>query len=143
VVTVHAARVTTQAIVDALEGTGLPVGSGEKPAGAGWQGAPGQSTFKGYVVVHPIGGGVDGPIGDWVADVQARYQLTSVGATQSQCENIADLCAARLLNSPISIVGRTVALVTIDDVGVVRRDDTVIPSVWINPRAYRLLITPT
>ena len=114
-VTVPASDPHTVALVVRLAANsdGIPVGRGSKPDGAGWQGAPRQSVFQGYMVVHPIdGGSSDGPVSDSQADVDWPWQVTCVGATAEQAEEIADVAAVQLMtatSADLSIPGRRLA----------------------------------
>lgn len=113
--TVVASDPQTEAIVNRLADNpdGILVGRGAKPTGAGWQGKPGQSPFKGYIVVHPIeGGGADGPVADPQADTRWVWQATCVGATAEQAERVADTAHERLVTATtadLAIPGRALA----------------------------------
>lgn len=140
----HSGRTLTDAIVFALTSAGLAAGDGEAPEDAGWQGAPANSDFVGYVVVYELSGGTaDGPIGTPDADAETLYQLTSVGRDRRQCKLVADQARNVLMSAQMSITDRTVMRVSIDMLGGTIRDDDVQPSVMYSPDRYRILTTPT
>lgn len=132
------------AVISALTTAGLLVGDAEKPVGGGWQGTPGQSTFRGYVDVWPIQGGwVDGSLADPNGDVQPDMQLTSVGATRAQAQTIARNARDALLAATFALTGRTVQLIRFDFPGGVARDDDAQPPVFYVPDRFRIFTTPT
>lgn len=136
-------RPVTEAIITALATAGLNVGDGEKPAGAGWQGTPGQSVFKGYVVVHPVGGfEIDGTLDQPSDDVWPMHQLTSYGAKRAQCEEVADDAREAMLTIPLTVSGRSLGRYRIDLVGVVTRTDDVQPPIFMAPDRYAVFTTP-
>jgi hypothetical protein len=123
----YTGRPVTDSIVTLLAGAGLLVGEGDKPAGAGWQGTPGQSTFRAYVVVHPIGAAsIDGTLDTPSDDVFALHQLSAFGATQDSCQQVADRARAVMLGAgwQLEFLG-----------GVVRTDD-VQPPLFMSPDRY-------
>jgi hypothetical protein len=140
--TLHTAKATTDAIVHALESGGLTVGDGEKPDGAGWQGTPGQSTFTPYVVVVSFGGMSGGTIRHPDSDTEAIYQLSSVGATRSQAELVADEARTVMLEWPWTVAGRAIQLVRVDAYGGAFREDLGAPPLWSVPDRYRVFTTP-
>lgn len=129
------------------EQTGLPVGEGVAPTDGGWQGAPGQSVFLAYLVVHSIPGGtLDGPIGDPHADSDLVWQIDSVGATQLAAEEGGDLARAALLVQglpSLSIAGRAVRWVSEDIPGGGARQDPDQPSIFRQFSRYRIATTPS
>lgn len=137
--------VETEAVATVLEAsTPHPVGRGSKPPGGGYQGAPGQSDFAGYYVLHPIpGGGLDGPMGDTFADADLIVQVNSHGATQRQCATLADDARDVLLAQPdLAIEGRTLNRIEPDVIGGATRDDAD-STVWFCADRYRISTTPT
>ena len=88
-----------------LETVGKPVGFGQAPTDGGWQGAPNTdgTNFVPYITVNPNAssaprGVYEGPIGEWQADWQLSYSVSSFGVKPDQTEWMAD--AARMaLNS--------------------------------------------
>jgi hypothetical protein len=140
----HRGGDVTDAIISRLTGASFVVGDGEAPAAGGWSGSVGQSTFVGYVDVHPLpGGDVDGTLAAPNADAAPDYQLISVGATRAQAEFIGDEVREVMIASPLSLpTGRTNVLLRIEMLGGAMRDDTVQPAVWIVSDRYRVLTKP-
>lgn len=139
----HSGLALTDAIIHVLESAGLLVGDGVAPAGYGWQGAPGQSGFTGYVTVYELTGGtLDGTIGLPDDDASLLYQFTATGATRKQCEWVADKARTTILASSLLIAGRQVQRVTVDMLGGTTRDDSVQPPVFFSPDRYRIWTTP-
>lgn len=127
--------------------TGKQVGRGEQPAGTGWQGAPGQSEFVPYYVLHPIPGGqLDGPMGDPHADSELIWQVNSQAATQAQAETMADAARAALLSSAahdgVVVDGRAVTAVTSEIPAGAARQDPDQPATWWSFEQFRLTTTP-
>lgn len=127
--TIAAARPHTDAVKAALEETGLLVGRGVQPTGSGWQGEPGASDHKAYVVLYPSAGGTDSEV---LADpheyLDYRVQVTCVGATQDATERTADLVKARLVGQIITgVQGRAVFPFQLDLDRPAARDDQVSP----------------
>ena len=141
----HSARTVTDAIITLLEAAPLTVGDGVAPSAGGWSGVPGQSTFVGYVVVHPVSGGVlDGTIDAPNIDADPLYQLSTFGATREQCENIADLCRAEMVTkAALTVAGRSVLQVDQDMLDGARRDDDIQPATWMGVGRYRIFTTST
>jgi hypothetical protein len=140
----HRSGDLTVAIINVLEVAGFNVGDTEKPDGAGWQGPPGASSFKGYVNVHPTPGGTtDGTIAAPRADALADYQLISIGATPRQAEYIGDEVRRTMLSASFIVPDRQVAEVRLDMLGGVIRDDGVQPALWYVSDRYRLLVVPS
>lgn len=138
----------TTAIVDALDAVlktfdaGAPDLDGGQ--GWGWQGDPPASTFKPYLIVYPLPGGVfDGTLGCPSDDASLIFQVTAVGATRAQCEAAVDRANEVLVEQPLTVPGRYVARVQADMAGGgARRDDTVQPPVFIATPRYRVDSTP-
>lgn len=137
-------RALTSALVAALGDAGLVTGRGEKPDAGGWQGAEGQSPFVGYVVVHPISGGVaDGPVDNWVADTQFVFQVSCHAATEEQCSGLVDAVGPvvfGLLDARFD--GWRVMHIDLDMEGGATRMDTVQPAQWWGFPRYRIWLTP-
>jgi hypothetical protein len=126
--------------------TAIPLGQGIAPAGAGWQGPPGESPFHGYGILHSIPGGfLDGDLARPSVDGDTIWQLNAVGATQEQADTISDAYAAALLGPlpPITIVGRALLWVRADIPHGAARQDVDQPSLWLSYARYRLGTTPT
>jgi hypothetical protein len=145
-VTSYRGRSVTEAIIAVLSApyAGLTVGDGEKPAAGGWAGAAGESSFRGYVVVHPIGVyEIGGTLADPSADVWPLHQITAYGAKRAQCEEIADDAREVMLNAALIVAGRRVSLVQPDGIGLVTRLDEVQPPIFMAPDRYMVCTTPT
>lgn len=112
--------------------------------GWGWQGVPGQSTFKRYCGVYPLAGGeFHGPLGCPDDDASLTWQVTCVGATRAQCEATVDRVNELLIGQPLVVAGRHISRVWADMAGGgARRDDTVQPPVFIATPRYRVESTP-
>lgn len=142
------ARTQTAAVVAALTAAGLNVGVGEEPAGSGWSGAPGQSTFRPYAVLWPVTGGhTDGTLLHPDEDAQTLVQVTGVGSTVEQAEWVSDVARAALIApGAVDITDpddtRVVQAVTVDALGGVRRDDDVTPPLWLTADRFRVISTP-
>ena len=137
----------TQGLITYLAAaTNKLVGPGVKPAGGGWQGAPGTSQFISYLVVHSSPGGiVDGPLGDPHADTEFVWQVDGYGASQLSAEITADLAVTALLVQglpPIVIAGRTVSRIALDVPGDQARQDPDQPSIWRRFDLFRITTTP-
>lgn len=136
-------QLLTQAIIDLLEGVGLLVGDGDKPASGGWQGAAGASTFEPYTVVYAVTGGYfEGTIGEPFVDARPDYILSSFGATQQQAQHGNDTVYATLTTSKPTVVGQVVELVIPDVDGGTVRDDDVQPPIFHSPSRWRFFLTP-
>lgn len=137
-------RAVTESVITVLTAATLRVGDGEKPAASGWQGAAGESTFRGYVVVHPVGGfNIDGTLDEPSDDVWPLAQVTAYGATRAQCEEIADDARAAMLSGSFVVAGRSLGRWQVDLVGVVTRVDNVQPPIFMAPDRYTVFTTPT
>jgi len=136
-------RAITEAVITALTVAGLRVGDGDKPAtGAGWEGVAGQSSFRGYVVVHPIGAyDFGGSLSEPFADVWPLYQISSYGATQRQCEELSAKVALVMLTVTLVVAGRKVCLTQPDDLGRVTRFDDTQPPIFMAPDRYEVCTT--
>lgn len=140
---VHGGRLVTDAIIANLTAASLRVGDGVKPASGGWAGTPGQSAYNGYVVVHPLPGGItDGSLDAPDADGYPIYQMSTYGATRAQCEAIADSVRDVMLSEPLVLSSRKVMQVRIDMLGGSRRDDAIQPPEWHGVDRYRIITTP-
>lgn len=140
----HRGGDVTTAILNMLEAAGFLVGDSEKPDGAGWQGSPGASSFKGYVNVHPTPGGTtDGPIVAPRADALTDYILISIGATPRQAEQVGDDVRRAMLTTPLLVADRSVAELRLDMLGGIIRDDGVQPALFYVSDRYRLLVVPS
>jgi hypothetical protein len=123
------ARAHSDAVVAALTTATLLVGRGKQPPGSGWQGQPGASTFKGYVVLYPSAGVPDGNIADPNEYLDYTFQLTCVAATQEGAEAISDRAKAALVGVRLTVEDRASYPVYILADPVCQRDDAVTPPV--------------
>lgn len=126
---VAAAAPHTAATAQKLTDADLLVGRGKKPDGAGWQGEPGASTHKAYVILYPSPGTTDGDLGDPHEYLDYRVQATIVAATQEGAENVADIVKATLVGQQITVPGRSVYPFQLADSAPATRDDQVAPPV--------------
>lgn len=127
----NATRIHTNAVITALEATGVPVGDAKAPEGD-------PPYF--FVVPRPEGD-VYGTLDDPHADAEVVYQVTSVGTTREQAEGARDLARETLL-AGVTVSGRTISLVTIETVGAVERDSDIEPNRFFCPETYRLFSSP-
>lgn len=119
-------RPHTDGVAAALEAIGLAVGRGEEPAGAGWQGEPGDSEFTPYAVLYPTPGIPDGDLADPNEYIDYSCQATCVAATQEGAEAVAD-AVKTLVGQRLAVVGRFVYPVTLILDRPASRDDSVKP----------------
>ena len=62
-----------------------------------------------YAVLSIFPGGVqDGPLSDSQVDVTVRFRVAAVGKSESEALVVADMCAARMKPSLVTVSGRTV-----------------------------------
>lgn len=140
-------RAHTDAFIAALEAeltaTVAVVGDAKKPAGAGWQGTPGQSDFVPYAIVYPWSGFTfDGNLTGFQDNADLEWQITCVGRTREQCEWLQDAAFA-LIGQPLTVAGRSVPLIRLGSAGGgVREDETVAPKVWMSTPQLAVWSTP-
>lgn len=136
-------RLLTDGLITLLSNAGILIGSGDKPAGGGWQGSPGGSAFVPYTVIYPVTGGwFDGTLGDPYGDARPDYIISSFGATPQQAQFNDDLVYATLTTSKPTVSGQTVELATPEVHGGTVRDDDVTPPVYNAPTRWRFYLTP-
>lgn len=119
-------------------GSGIPVGDGIVPAGAGWIGEPNDPTshFQPYVVVLPgPANNSSGPVGVSQADWKLAYLLASYSVSRQAVEWQADRARdvwADLAKSQIDLQGQAygVQQVRVESIGQVTRNDTTDPPYW-------------
>lgn len=104
---VAAAAPHTDAVVAALEGADILVDRGQAPDGAGWQGEPGYSQFRAYVVLYPSPGVPDGSIAEPTEYLGYSCQATCIAATQVGAERLADAVKALFVNQLLDVAGRS------------------------------------
>lgn len=142
--TLNASRVTTDAIVALFAAAGLKIGDGDEPAGAGWQGPAGSSTFNGYGILYPIAGGMsDGDMARPDSDADLIYQVSTWGATRAQADAVLDKVNTVMLTTPIVVAGRVVRLVRVDTYGGTRREDTGEPALYMAFNRYLVFTSPS
>lgn len=83
------------------------VGRGAQPSGSGWQGEPGSSVFRPYVVIYPWPGTPDGSLALPMEYSDYQAQATCVAANQEGAEAVADLVKTAWVNARLTISGRT------------------------------------
>lgn len=128
-------RPHTSAAIKAIEDLVLAragqilVGRGVQPAGSGWQGEPGASIFRPYVVVYPWPGTPDGSVALPVEYLDYSAQATCVGATQEGAEAVSDLVKAAWVNASLTVTDRSSYPGQITTDRPVTRDDSISPPV--------------
>ena len=124
-----------------------PVGDGKAPTEPhGWQGAPGQSSFIGYFVLHTItGGALDGDLVRPSDDGDLIWQVNAIGGTAQQADLLADQAFEVLCDElpPLAINGRAVLFADVDVPHGAAREDPDQPSIWMSVARYRIATTPT
>lgn len=128
-------------VIGRLTDAGLLVGDGEVPDGAGWQGAPGQSSFVPYGKAYRISGSETGPISEPHDDLSLWVQLQWVGASASQARQVSDDGAEALLDGSLTLSGRGVLWVHRER-ETASHDDDPQPSLWYVPDRYLIATTP-
>lgn len=137
-------RLHTDALIAALEAAGLVAGDATSPTEAhGWQGAPGQSQFLGYVIVYPTERQDDGSLGCPDEDSEIEWTVTCVGGSRQQAEWLMGEVDSVLIGQPFTVPGRGIPRVWSPFTGFVRRDDTVQPPTFIGTPRYRIYSVPT
>ncbi|MGI5423061.1 hypothetical protein [Actinomadura luteofluorescens] len=131
------ARPHADAVIAALVAAGLLVDRGKQPAGSGWQGTPGSSTFKAYAVLYTSSGVPDGNVADPNAYLDFSFQVTCVGSTGDGAQAISDRVQAALIGRKLAVVGRSSYPVykTADPIG--QRDDAVSPPLHYQTPQFR------
>jgi hypothetical protein len=144
-------REHTNGIIGALEEAGLVVGdargdvepnSAGVPADGGWQGTPGDSPFKPYVVVRRLPGGrLDGTIAAPNDDASLQYEVKAIGNTRDGAERVADTARTVMLAGP-PIEGRNTLRCYLESDTGVQRDDLPKPPLFYSVERFRLDTTP-
>ena len=133
----------TDAIIAALSAAPILTGDGIRPAGGGFPADDPSQPFVPYAVVfQSITSLIDGPLDDPNADVVAEYQVTSIGVTRASASFIADKAKATLLNTPLTVPGRTVQLVEWVLGRPAERDDDVTPPLFYAIDIYSISTSP-
>lgn len=136
--TVTSLEAHSTGILNALSTLAFPTGDGVDPERGG------QAHNPPYAVLYVVGGGLfDGPLNDSQADVTLRFQITSVGATQTEALRILDQTRARMQKEYITVTGRSVRNVTqITTSGGTRRDDDIPTPLFYAYDLWELDTTP-
>lgn len=126
--------------------TGLPVGGGVAPPGAGWQGAPGQSSFVAYLVVHDIpGGAMPGSLGRGSTEAQLLWQVDACGATQVHALDTLDPARDALCDPTrrkgLIVPDRIVTFVEVDIPAGTARQDPDQPSIFRTFERFKIWTT--
>ncbi|GII87062.1 hypothetical protein Ssi03_50520 [Sphaerisporangium siamense] len=133
----------TVAFTTALAAADLAVDVGVAPAGAGWQGEPGESQFVPYVVLFPSPGSTDGDLGDPNAYLDYETQATVVGVTPAQVERAMDKVKATLVGRQLDVTGRNSYRVQLGEGGrPISRDDSVQPPEYYASALFTLRTGP-
>lgn len=135
----------TTGVLAALAALAFPIGDGEKPDAAGWQGTPGTSVFVGYAVLYYVFGSYDGPVADPEADGELTYQVSTFGSNREQAERLADLVTLTLVTpGNVTVAGRYISRVRLsDDAGGTRIDDpNAKVRLWTATPRYTLSTSP-
>ncbi|MDF5758615.1 hypothetical protein [Spongiactinospora sp. TRM90649] len=122
-----AAVAAIEAVVSA-QASQILVGRGVQPPGSGWQGEPGASVHRPYVVLYPMTGTPDGSVADAVEYLDYQAQATCIAATQDGAEAVADLVKTAWVNAPLPVVGRASYPGQVQLDRPASRDDTISPS---------------
>lgn len=127
-------RPVTQAVLDAAAEVGFPVGDGAPPDNRTSSGFP-------YAVVYALDDAEKtGPISDGQTDVIHVQQVTSVGVTAEQAQDLADAIRTRMKEG-LRIDGRVTLLVDVEG-GQVTADWTEQPPVFYTADLLRIYTTP-
>ncbi|MBN6054517.1 hypothetical protein JYK22_21425, partial [Nonomuraea sp. RK-328] len=121
----------TDAVVAAIAAIPMLVGRATKPAGAGWQGNPGTSTYVRYAVVYPSLGTPDGNEAGPLEYLDYSAQINVFGATEGQVEDAADDVRAALIGQRLAVSGRSTYRVQSPGGPPVVKDESVAPAVYM------------
>jgi hypothetical protein len=134
-----------QATVDHLNARGLNIGRGVKPAGTGWQAAHGQSPFVPYGILWRIGAkdAVNLSLDD-NRGLEA-YLLLFVrcfGGTVAEAETLVDQVRAAMLDQTLSVPGRSLVSVQLDNGQTTTRSDNTEVGLYEAGDFYRVRTVP-
>ena len=136
-------RLVEQAFTQLLTTADIRAAVGAMPSGAGWQGAPGTSSFLVYAVVFPLTGPTDGPSSKADRDIFRRFQVTAIGPSTDSASFLGDRVLGAVSGKRITTTTRTTMQpVSIEEVGALDRDDTVQPSLWMVRHIFGVATTP-
>jgi hypothetical protein len=132
----------TDAVVAAISAIPMLVGRTIKPAGGGWTGTPGSSTYVRYAVVYPSPGSPDGNLAEPYEYLDYSAQVNIFGATASQAEGAMDAVRSALIGQRLTVVGRATYPVQFVGGPPVIRDDSVTPAVFMAAVEIAFLTQP-
>lgn len=133
----------TDAVLDLLTAVPVLTGDGQRPAGGGFPGEDSSQPFVPYAVVFQgVTSRIDGPSSDPDADVTEEYQVTAIGVTRASASVIADKAKQALLNTALTVPGRTVQLVEWVLGRPAERDDDVTPPLFSAIDIYAISTSP-
>lgn len=136
-------QITGDAVIAQLRSADLLVGDAIAPRGGGWTGPAGNSSFNGYCILYPTGGGgVDGPLGRPREVVTTVFQVTCVGATRQQTDFLRDRVRDALFSKTFSVPDHTVLNVTLDMPIATIRDDDFQPPTYYSADRFRIKTQP-
>jgi hypothetical protein len=133
-----------QAVVDHLNDAGLNVGRGAKPAGSGWQGAPGQSAFVPYGIVWRIGAkdALDLSMDDdRLTMANLLIFVRCFGGTVGEVETHLDAVHAQMLDG-LTVPERAVVRVYLDNGQTTTRSESTEVALFEAGNFYRLWTVP-
>ena len=131
--TVVPSRPVTASVISHLGSLGFGVGDGQ---------APDPSTFP-YSVVYSLDAvSRSGPMNDGQADVVHTQQVTVVGETQEQAQKLLDKVRVRMRDETLTIAGREVSLIEVDEGDGVERDGREQPPLFYAIDVYMITTTP-
>lgn len=133
---------TVDAGVLALLG-GFLVDVARKPDAGGWQGAPGASQFRNYVMLTPGPGETDGSLAVADYEVDRPYQTTCVAATADGASILAASVVTALSGQRIETATRvTTKPISLTRYGSIDPDDTVQPPVFMVAHIFSVVTVP-
>lgn len=127
------------AIIAALETLSRPVGFAEAPKGA--LKAVQLKTGPDYLILYPISSNRDGSLGDAWAEADFSFQVTCVGREAAGVRWLVGRIEYALLG--VTVSGRVITQVVVEDDGAVRPDFDVDPPVLVATPRYRISSVPT
>lgn len=130
--TVAAAKPHADAVMVLLAAAHVLAERGKAPAGGGWQGEPGASSFVGYAVLFPFTGSDDPlSLAQVYDDFDFSFQITAMGAVSDQAEQVMDAVRAALVGAIPTVAGRRAyPIYPVPLNRLVTRDDAVNPAIF-------------
>lgn len=127
-----------QAIVARLEAAlDWPVGYADVPAGAGWQGEPGASAFRQYVIVDPDPANYLPTMASAHAFTAGEWRIRAVSTVPGPVRDVAQQARAALLGLEDVIDVRMV------ESSGPRRDELVVPTLFYAVEVVAIQAAPT